>query len=211
MLPQADDGPLNDAMTHHVPMQPTHLIPHRPRRHRDNLAFGFPVFLMSESVIFLSFFVAYILLRLSNPDWFPAGISGLDIPMGATNTVILVGSSLVIHHAGQALNSNHLNRFRRLWLLTIALGILFLIGQTVEWIRMPFGLDEGLAGSSFYLFTGFHGLHVLTGVILMTLMFGRSLKPHNYDLGHQGVDAVTLFWHFVDVIWIVLFILLYLW
>jgi cytochrome c oxidase subunit 3 len=63
----------------------------------------------------------------------------------------------------------------------------------------------------FYLLTGFHGLHVLTGVILQTLMLGRSFLPNNYEGGHFGVMATSLFWHFVDVIWIILFILIYLW
>lgn len=193
------------------PMHSAHRLQARARIQRDNLAFGFPVFLLSESVVFLSFFVTYILLRLSNPDWFPPGDSGLDIRAGATNTVILLSSSLVIHLAGRALERQRLPQFRRLWLVTMALGILFLFGQIREWMHMPFGLKEGLAGSSFYLFTGFHGLHVFTGVLLMLLMFRRSLQAGNYSGGHQGVDAVTLFWHFVDVIWIVLFLLLYLW
>jgi cytochrome c oxidase subunit 3 len=194
-----------------IPAQPANPLPRPASRSRDNLAFGFPVFLFSESIIFLSFFVTYSLLRLQASSWFPPGVSGLDIPLAATNTVILVSSSLVIHLAGKALNRNRLVRFRRLWLLTIALGLAFLFGQAFEWSRMPFGLDEGLAGSSFYLLTGFHGLHVFTGVVLMLLMYRRSLQPGNYAGGHQGVEAVSLFWHFVDGIWLVLFVLLYLW
>jgi cytochrome c oxidase subunit 3 len=186
-------------------------LPRPADQAKDNLAFGFPVFLFSESIIFLSFFVTYSLLRLQATAWFPPGVNGLDIPLAAINTVILISSSLVIHRACKALNRNRLVRFRRLWLLTIALGIGFLFGQAFEWSRMPFGLDEGLAGSSFYLLTGFHGLHVFTGVVLMLLMYLRSLQAGNYARGHQGVEAVALFWHFVDGIWLVLFALLYLW
>ncbi len=177
----------------------------------DNLSFGFPVFLLSESVVFISFFVTYIILRLKNPDWFPPGISGLDLPLATINTTILVSSSLVIYFAEHSLKKSKLINFRRLWLLTTLLGILFLILQGVEWRNMPFGLDAGLAGGTFYLLTGFHGLHVLTGVILLLLMYFRSLIPGNYNSGHAGVNAVSLFWHFVDIIWIILFILLYLW
>jgi cytochrome c oxidase subunit 3 len=61
------------------------------------------------------------------------------------------------------------------------------------------------------LLTGFHGLHVLTGILLQGLMLGRSLYPHNYDNGYFGVEATSLFWHFVDVIWIILFVLIYVW
>ncbi|MFL9458308.1 heme-copper oxidase subunit III [Tolypothrix bouteillei VB521301_2] len=178
---------------------------------RDNLAFGFPVFLLSESVIFLSFFVTYVLLRWKNPNWFPTGVSGLDIPRAAINTVILVFSSVAIVFAERALKRHKLIEFRRLWLLTVALGVIFLIGQAIEWRNMPFGLDAGLAGATFYLITGFHGMHVLTGIVLLIYMYFRSLVPGNYNIGHQGVSAVSLFWHFVDVIWIILFVLLYIW
>lgn len=178
---------------------------------RDNLAFGFPVFLLSESVIFVSFFVTYALLRWKNPAWFPPGVSGLDIPKAAINTVILVSSSGVIYFAERALDRQQLTKFRRLWLLTAVLGVIFLIGQAIEWRNMPFGLDAGLAGATFYLLTGFHGMHVFTGVVLLLYMYFRSLVPGNYNAGHQGISAVSLFWHFVDAIWIVLFLLLYIW
>ncbi|QDL06774.1 heme-copper oxidase subunit III [Brasilonema octagenarum UFV-E1] len=178
---------------------------------RDNLAFGFPIFLLSESIIFVSFFVTYALLRWKNSTWFPPGVSGLDIPRAAINTVILVSSSIVLYFAERAIARHKLVKFRRLWLLTAALGVIFLIGQVIEWRNMPFGLDAGLAGATFYLLTGFHGMHVFTGVVLLLYMYGRSLVPGNYNAGHQGVSAVSLFWHFVDVIWIILFMLLYIW
>ncbi|GFE71419.1 heme-copper oxidase subunit III [Chroococcus sp. FPU101] len=195
------ESPINSRLT----PEPNH--PHR----RDNLSFGFPIFLISESIVFLSFFITYGLLRSQNPNWFPPGITGFDIPRAAINTVILVASSGVIILAERALRGRKLVMFRRLWLLTALMGVIFLIGQALEWSKMPFGLDEGLAGSTFYLLTGFHGLHVLTGVILLMIMYFRSLVPGNYDRGHKGVSAVSLFWHFVDVIWIILFIILYLW
>jgi cytochrome c oxidase subunit III len=178
---------------------------------RDSLAFGFPVFLLSESVIFVSFFVTYALLRWKNPNWFPPGVSGLDIPRAAINTVILVSSSVAIFFAERALDRHKLVTFRRLWLLTVALGMIFLIGQAIEWRNMLFGLEAGLAGATFYLITGFHGMHVFTGIVLLLYMYFRSLVPGNYNAGHQGVSAVSLFWHFVDVIWIILFVLLYIW
>jgi cytochrome c oxidase subunit 3 len=178
---------------------------------KDNLSFGFPIFLLSESVVFISFFVTYTILRLKNPLWFPPGVSGLDIPGAALNTVILVTSSGVIYLAEKALKRHRLIQFRRLWLSTALMGIIFLIFQAMEWQNMPFGMGDGAAGATFYLLTGFHGLHVFTGVILLLLMYRRSLIPDNYVGGHGGVGAVSLFWHFVDVIWIILFVLLYLW
>jgi cytochrome c oxidase subunit 3 len=193
------------------PINPGNSLPENIRPKQDNLAFGFPVFLLSESIIFVSFFVTYALLRWKNPNWFPPGVTELDIPRAAINTAILVSSSVVIYFAERALDRHKLIAFRRLWLLTIALGVIFLIGQVIEWRNMPFGLDAGLAGATFYLITGFHGVHVFTGIVLLLYMYGRSLVPGNYNAGHQGVSAVSLFWHFVDVIWIILFVLLYIW
>lgn len=182
-----------------------------PLPKRNNLAFGFPVFLLSESVVFASFFVTYTILRLKNSEWFPPGVSGLDVPRAALNTVILVASSFVIYSAERALDRNKLVKFRRLWLLTAAMGTIFLIGQAIEWHNMPFGLAAGPVGGTFYLLTGFHGLHVFTGIVLLIIMYVRSLSPGNYASGHAGVSAVSLFWHFVDIIWIILFFLLYIW
>lgn len=195
------------------PINPENSSPNniRSSSQRDNLTLGFPIFLLSESIIFVSFFVTYVLLRWKNPNWFPAGVTGLDVPRAAVNTVILVASSGVIYLAERALDRHKLIKFRRLWLLTAALGMIFLVGQVIEWCNMPFSLDAGLAGATFYLLTGFHGLHVLTGVILLLYMYFRSLTPGNYNAGHQGVSAVSLFWHFVDIIWIILFLLLYIW
>mgnify|MGYP000715778667 FL=1 len=86
-----------------------------------------------------------------------------------------------------------------------------MVAHFSEWSELQFGLTSGGFGGTFYLLTGFHGLHVLLGVLLQFYMLFRSFKPGNYDKGHTGVTEVSLFWHFVDVIWIVLFSLIYLW
>jgi len=91
------------------------------------------------------------------------------------------------------------------------MGSYFLYGQAVEWGGLEFGFTTGVFGGLFYLLTGFHGLHVLTGIILQTMILVRSFIPGNFDNGHYGVYATSLFWHFVDVIWIILFILIYVW
>ena len=186
---------------------PPPLKPQEP----DNLSFGFPVFLLSESVVFLSFFITYTILRLKSAQWFPPGVAGLDLIRAGINTIILVSSSGVIILAERALKRRQVRLFRWLWLGTVMLGIIFLFGQASEWLAMPFGLDAGAAGGTFYLLTGFHGLHVLTGVGLLLYIYWRSLRPHNFDQGYGGVKAISLFWHFVDVIWLILFLLLYLW
>lgn len=179
--------------------------------HDDHRMFGFIVFLLSESVIFLSFFVGYIVYKTNATDWLPAGVEGLEVRSPFINTVVLVSSSFVIYFAERFLHRNNLLGFRLFWLLTMAMGSFFLYGQAVEWMSLPFGFKSGVFGGTFYLLTGFHGLHVLTGVLLQGVMLFRSFIPNNYDGGEYGVAATSLFWHFVDVIWIVLFTLIYVW
>jgi cytochrome c oxidase subunit III len=173
--------------------------------------FGFIVFLLSESVIFLSFFAGYIIYKTTTVDWYPAGVSGLEVDAPRFNTIVLVSSSFVIYVAERYLHDKKLWGFRLFLLATMAMGSYFLYGQAVEWQSLTFGFTSGLFGGTFYLLTGFHGLHVLTGILLQTIMLGRSFIPGNYDNGIFGVEATSLFWHFVDVIWIVLYILIYVW
>ncbi len=177
----------------------------------DNRMFGFIIFLLSESVVFIGFFIGYYIYKTNAVDWLPLGVSGLEIREPAINTVILVSSSFVIYVAECFLRRQNLWGFRFFWLMTMLMGSYFLYGQIIEWQGLTFGFTSGLFGGTFYLLTGFHGLHVLTGVLLQSLMLIRSFIPGNYDEGEFGVEATSLFWHFVDVIWIVLFVLLYVW
>lgn len=176
-----------------------------------NSLFGFIIFLLSESVIFLSFFTAYIVYKTNATDWLPDGVSGLEIREPAINTVVLVSSSFVIYIAEKFLHRSNLWGFRLFWLLTMAMGSYFLYGQAVEWSSLEFGFTDGVFGGTFYLLTGFHGLHVFTGILLQGIMLIRSFFLSNYDKGQFGVEATSLFWHFVDVIWIILFVLIYIW
>ena len=196
------DQSLNSAATVHADDH------HEEGEHR---LFGFIVFLLSESVIFLSFFVGYIVYKTSATDWLPAGVEGLEVREPFVNTIVMVSSSFVIYIAERYLHKENLWGFRAFWLLTMAMGSFFLYGQAVEWMGLDFGFTDGLFGGTFYLLTGFHGLHVLTGVLLQGVMLGRSFIPGNYDDGEVGVAATSLFWHFVDVIWIILFLLIYVW
>lgn len=181
------------------------------QEHQDNRLFGFIVFLLSESVIFLSFFAAYIVYKTTSLDWLPVGVAGLEIKDPAINTVVLVSSSFTIYLAEKFLHKQNLWGFRAFWLLTIAMGSYFLYGQAVEWSGLAFGFGDGVFGGSFYLLTGFHGLHVLTGVLLQLIMLVRSFLPNEFSKSLYGIEATSLFWHFVDVIWIALFTLIYVW
>jgi len=184
---------------------------HPSHAHGGHNLTGMMIFLLSESIIFLAFFAGYAVLKSSSPVWLPEGVEGLEVREPLINTVILVSSSFVAYFAERALRSQNLWGFRALWGLTMAMGAYFVFGQAVEWAGLPFSLQSGIYGGSFYLLTGFHGLHVITGVLLMGLMLFRSFRPGNYDNGDAGVTMVSLFWHFVDVIWIILFVLIYVW
>ncbi|MBE9004191.1 heme-copper oxidase subunit III [Fortiea sp. LEGE XX443] len=189
-------------------------LPHHGEHGHDeegNKMFGFIVFLLSESVIFLSFFAGYIVYKLTTPNWLPPGVEGLEVKDPSINTVVLVASSFVIYLAERALQRHNLWGFRLFLLATMAMGSYFLVGQAIEWSNLTFSFTSGTFGGMFYLLTGFHGLHVFTGILLQFIIFVRSFIRGNYDSGHFGVNATSLFWHFVDVIWIVLFILLYVW
>lgn len=179
--------------------------------HANHSLTGFIIFLCSESVIFLAFFSGFALLKTSALNWLPAGVEGLEWRMPLINTVVLVSSSGTIWLAELLKGRGNLWGFRVFWLLTMALGVYFLYGQAVEWGGLSFGLTSGVFGGTFYLLTGFHGLHVATGVLLMALMLVKSFIPGNYAKGEEGVQATSLFWHFVDVIWIILFVLIYVW
>ncbi|MFL0768751.1 MAG: heme-copper oxidase subunit III [Prochlorococcus sp.] len=180
-------------------------------KHDGHNLTGFIIFLCSESIIFLAFFTGYAVLKITAPEWLPTGVDGLEVTMPLINTVVLVSSSFVAYFAERYLHKGNLPGFRIVWLLTMLMGSYFVYGQYVEWSGLAFGLGSGVFGGTFYLLTGFHGLHVITGIILMGLMLARSFRPGNYSKGDMGVTSVSLFWHFVDVIWIILFILIYVW
>ncbi|MFY7694799.1 MAG: cytochrome c oxidase subunit 3, partial [Cyanobium sp.] len=180
-------------------------------QHASHNLTGFIIFLCSVSVIFLAFFSGYAVLRLSALNWLPPGVDGLEWRMPLINTIVLVSSSLTMVVAEHFKGKEKIWLFRAFWLLTMAMGAYFLYGQAVEWRGLKFGFTSGTFGGTFYLLTGFHGLHVATGIFLMGLMLAKSFIPGIYKRGEEGVKATSLFWHFVDVIWIILFVLLYAW
>ncbi len=179
--------------------------------HTSHSLTGFIIFLCSESVIFLAFFSGYAVLKLSALQWLPPGVEGLEWRTPLLYTLVLVSSSGTVALAERCLTRGQLWGFRAFWLLSMAMGGTFLYGQASEWSSLGFGITSGSFGGCFYLLTGFHGLHVLSGILLMALMLVRSFRPGNYAGGEQGVIATSLFWHFVDVIWVLLFLLLYAW
>lgn len=180
--------------------------------HPDLRLFGFIVFLVSESMLFVGLFVAYFTFRLVAPSWPPEGTPDLELLLPGVNTFILLSSSFVAHQADVAIKKkNDVGGVRKWFLITMAMGATFLVGQIYEYNHLEFGLTTNLFASTFYVLTGFHGLHVFVGLLLMAGVLWRSRRPGHYSQdSHFGIEAAEVYWHFVDVIWVILFTLLYL-
>ena len=180
--------------------------------HPDHRMFGVLVFLCAESMLFMGLFIAYVTFRLVAPEWPPQGTPELELLLPGVNSVILIASSFVIHNADVAVKSDKAGGVKKWFSITVIMGVIFLLGQGYEYSHLEFSLRENLFASTFYVLTGFHGLHVFVGLLLMLAVLWRDRQPGHYSSeNHFGVEAVELYWHFVDVIWIILFILLYLW
>jgi cytochrome c oxidase subunit I len=183
------------------------------------IGLGTLLFIGSESVFFASLIAAMIHLRIHNGVF--GGGSGVEIGLPLINTVILFASGVTAHFAQTAYRARRKGRFFFLLVLTIVLGIVFLGGQAWEYTHAGFGFTETLIGSSFYVLTGFHGFHVACGIAaLVYLLFRarRELRPAagvrrlpEPTGGTSGlVDGGTYYWHFVDAVWVFVFITVYL-
>ena len=179
--------------------------------HPDLRPTGIIVFLIAEAMIFLGLFTAYLTFRSVAPVWPPEGTPERELLLPGINTIILIASSFVIHNADTAIKKNDVKGLRLWFGITAAMGAVFLFGQLYEYFHLEFGLRTNLYASTFYVLTGFHGLHVFFGLLLILAVLWRSLKAGHYsNEKHFGVEAAEIYWHFVDVIWILLFLLLYI-
>jgi cytochrome c oxidase subunit 3 len=179
--------------------------------HPDHRIFGLIVFLVAEGMIFMGMFGAYMAFRSTLPSWPPEGTPHLELLLPGVNTVNLIASSFVIHNADTAIKKNNLRGMQMWFAITAAMGIIFLVGQVYEYTHLEFSLTTNLFASAFYVLTGFHGLHVTIGVLAILAVLWRSRKLGHYSSEHHfGIEAAEIYWHFVDVIWIILFGLLYL-
>ncbi len=168
---------------------------------------GIVLFLGSELMFFASLFGMYFTLRAQDHPWTPPDVE-VDL-YRVFFTAFLVASSFTMQHAVHRLQRGDRPGFRRWVWVTFLFGVVFLGGQVNEWITLPFRIHTDAYGSAFYAMTGFHGLHVLAGLILMLVILGRA-RQGAYTRGeHGGVEVATYYWHFVDVVWIALFIVLF--
>jgi cytochrome c oxidase subunit 3 len=181
---------------------------------------GMYIFLASEVMFFGSLFAMYFYLFGSHLVWPPPPPSSTPEfyvnwwPIPFFNTIILLSSGVTCHFATEAMARDNRRRFFQLQIVTIILGVGFEIGQLIEFIN-AFNRGLSLSGantfaSAFFTMTGFHGAHVLGGLVLLTIILYRASRGQFSAQHHVGVGAVTLYWHFVDIVWIFLFGILYL-
>ncbi len=190
--------------------KPAEAIDHHGE-HPDHRMFGLILFLMGESMIFLGLFAAFLTYHTVVPVWPPEGTPELELLLPGINTFILVSSSFVMHKGQSAIKKNDVSGLQLWFGITAVMGAIFLGGQLYEYAHTGFGLTTNLFTSSFYVLTGFHGLHVTFGLMLILFVLMRSRRSNHYSSeSHFGVEAAELYWHFVDVVWIILFVLVYL-
>lgn len=181
------------------------------------LRWGIILFIISEVFFFVSFFWAFFHVSLA-PDvslgncWPPLGIqpfNAIEVPL--LNTIILLSSGVSVTWAHHSLINGEHTSFNIAIILTVILGAYFTGIQAIEYYEARFNISDSTYGSAFFLATGFHGLHVLVGTTFLTVCLLRRLKGHFSFSHHFGLEAAAWYWHFVDVVWLFLFISIYWW
>ena len=202
---------MSHALTPASVMEPSPEAEHGAGVYNEKL--GMWVFLLSEIMFFTALIGSYIILRFSHPDAWQAPGKVLNIPVTATNTFLLICSSVTMVKAYASIADGN-QKMLRLWLvLTVLIGASFVGIQAYEYthlIEKAFVPSAGLYGSTFYTMTGFHGFHVTMGVICMSFVTWKAFRGRYSATDHRGVEVIGLYWHFVDLVWIILFTIVYL-
>lgn len=181
------------------------------------MRYGMSLFIASEVMFFAAFFWAYFNASLFPTEamgfqWPPEGIETFD-PFGVPllNTLILLTSGCTVTWAHHELRAGNQKGTVQGLLLTVVLGIAFTGFQAFEYIHAPFGFTEGIYPSTFFMATGFHGFHVIIGTCFLIVCLFRAMKGHFTPDHHFGFEAAAWYWHFVDVVWLFLFVCVYIW
>ena len=175
------------------------------------------LFILSEVFFFVSVFWAFFHSSLSptvelGSQWPPLGIPTINpFELPLLNTVLLLSSGATVTYAHHSLIQG--NRYGVILgtLMTLIFAVLFTICQGIEYYNAGFTIADGTYGSTFFFSTGFHGIHVLVGTAFIAVAFFRMLSYHLTDHHHLGFEASILYWHFVDVVWLFLFVSIYWW
>nr|ALO76089.1 cytochrome c oxidase subunit 3 [Clambus sp. CLA01] len=179
------------------------------------LSIGMALFIISEIFFFISFFWSYFHTWLGTPmnfwgNWPPIGITPfnpLHIPL--LNTLVLLTSGFTVTWAHHSLLNNNQKETTQGLLLTVILGVYFTILQGLEYFSAPFTISDSIYGSMFFMSTGFHGLHVLIGTLFLFICLIRQMNNHFSSYHHSGFESASWYWHFVDIVWLFLYIFIY--
>jgi cytochrome c oxidase subunit 3 len=174
---------------------------------------GMLLFIASEVMFFGGLFAAYFNARASFVgEWGPPPPAHeLEIfPIALPLTLVLVASSFTMQFGVWAIRRGDQGALRMWTAVTLLLGVAFLIGQVYDYSILGFGISDGVFGTVFYTLTGFHGAHVFGGAIGLTIILARAMQGQFSASNHVAVEAVSMYWHFVDVVWIALFTTLYI-
>ncbi len=179
------------------------------------LRYGMALFIASEVMFFAAFFWAYFNAAMYpteaiNFKWPPANIETFNpFDMPFTMTMILLLSGTTVTWAHHAILEGKQKEAAKALGITVGLGVLFSCFQAFEYAHATFTIKDGIFGSTFYMATGFHGLHVLIGTIFLAVCWWRTAKGHFTPDSHFGLEAAAWYWHFVDVVWLFLFCAVY--
>lgn len=169
---------------------------------------GMVLFITSEAIFFILLIAAYLILHNNVPPGEPTAASSLEPLKTGFFSLFLFASSFTIWRAGKSLARRESRQWQR-WLgVTILLGIIFLVGQGFEWatlIRQGTTVSRDTFGTTFFTMTGFHGLHVLVGLLGLTILLALTLRGEFRGPRSPAVETMSLYWHFVDAVWVVIF------
>nr|YP_009643446.1 cytochrome c oxidase subunit III [Melamphaus faber]APO08876.1 cytochrome c oxidase subunit III [Melamphaus faber] len=183
----------------------------------SGLKMGMILFIVSEILFFVSFFWSFFHSSLAptvelGMNWPPQGIktfNPMEIPL--LNTMILLSSGITVTWAHHSLMNNLHKQTQLSLMLTVILGIIFTILQAYEYLEASFCISDSIYGSTFFMATGFHGIHVIIGTTFLFICMMRHMMFHFSKTHHFGFEAAAWYWHFVDVVWLLLYISIYWW
>ena len=175
----------------------------------DAQLLGVLLFIISEAMLFGSFFTAYFFIRVVGNEPWPPDPFEFPVNVALMNTFILVFSSFTMHWALVSVKRGNRVGLQAGLLVTFLMGATFLATQMNEYFKAGFSIHDGAFASVFYGLTGLHGLHVFIGLTLLAIMNIRTFRGHFSPDAHMGVEMAGIYWHFVDVMWIIVFSTVY--
>ena len=168
------------------------------------------LFIASEVMLFGAFFTAYFFIRVvNNYPWPPEGFH-LPKFVAGVNTMILITSSFTVHWALQSIRRGNRSGLQAGLVLTLLMGLTFLLTQMIEYARVGFAPHDNAFATVFFSLTGLHGAHVFVGLSILFFMTVRAFRGHFHPDHYHGVELAGIYWHFVDVMWIVVYSTVYL-